>query len=692
MFLIICICVIINIIYGEYQCFSDDELGKLYYVNEPDREININDLNPIRLIQGFYGSQTAMQYVGYIYLKEKLGVNVKWYPLSDPNVLYKLYYNDTLYPSYPWFYFEWILDDKYDILFDIWDTIDSRVDAITNYYLPGYVLDGGFIDVWAIYGWFAPSYLYKEKPEYIMYKHMINNNKIRQDYINAYIYNSTTNWLNYTLYSGINNYSKYIFDTPTFNKPLVFGSWDTYGTSMESYRLAKNLFNNTWDFVTLQSEGMLSNLVRDLYKKKLPFIASIYSPHVDFATILNESTGEIMEFENVLIPRNPTNTKEDNCYTSGLCLAPLTPVRKIGNPNLKKRFPEMISFLRKFQLTSNDVNKIMGIQLELSSNPIEETLNFNDHDLWIYSACQFLKNPKNNKTISKYFVTINRYYCNGKISINPCIDYKNNTLELILFITFGVIGLLILIFIMYKMTLFCKDFQQKWAPNSNDTECDKLIKKEKRRIFVLILSYFMTFFIGIIDIITDIISLLSLLFLYKNIYSKLYKIIYLLFVIITLFIAGISNINLLLNIIKSYKEYISEINIQNKRASEMALMPSQNVDLSNFDELNKNKQKKVKTVEISNLNKQKIDLNKQLKIHLFILLIIFIQDIPFLILNTFGLYKYSKILFNQYLFLSMLLNSLSFGYKMRILKEFYAKTQTKNALNDSIRNLKNLHT
>ena len=59
---------------GEYSCWDESEQATMTFINNPNK--TLDHLPTIRLIQGYYPSQYAMQYAAYIYLKEKLGVNV----------------------------------------------------------------------------------------------------------------------------------------------------------------------------------------------------------------------------------------------------------------------------------------------------------------------------------------------------------------------------------------------------------------------------------------------------------------------------------------------------------------------------------------------------------------------------------------------------------------------------------------
>ena len=100
-----------------FNCWDESNQHKLTYQNNKDKLIE--GLPTIRLFQGFYGSQWAMQYTAYVYLTEQLGVNVSWYPSDDHYILLNESFNR---PDYPSFYFHWFIQDKADLLFELWHT------------------------------------------------------------------------------------------------------------------------------------------------------------------------------------------------------------------------------------------------------------------------------------------------------------------------------------------------------------------------------------------------------------------------------------------------------------------------------------------------------------------------------------------------------------------------------------------
>ena len=102
----------------------------------------------------------------------------------------------------------------------------------------------------------------------------------------------------------------------------------------------------------------------------------IYSPHLDFATkvtVLNDSNSTLMEFQRVAFSRNPSNSVTDKCYEDGECRQPITLVHKLGNPQLRTLFKEMIDFLENFEMSSTDLNQIIAEQIEIEQ--IAQTLS-----------------------------------------------------------------------------------------------------------------------------------------------------------------------------------------------------------------------------------------------------------------------------------------------------------------------------
>ncbi len=58
----------------KYYCWNPSDRVNLTFNNNPAKPMDY--LPKIRLIQGYYPSQFALQYLAFVYLREKMGVNV----------------------------------------------------------------------------------------------------------------------------------------------------------------------------------------------------------------------------------------------------------------------------------------------------------------------------------------------------------------------------------------------------------------------------------------------------------------------------------------------------------------------------------------------------------------------------------------------------------------------------------------
>ena len=90
---------------SDYNCWHESEQRNATYVNSSTL---ITNLPTIRLFEGYYPSQSAMQFAAYIYLQEKMGVNVEWYKPENPT------------DRYPHYFFQDIVNNSADLLFEMW--------------------------------------------------------------------------------------------------------------------------------------------------------------------------------------------------------------------------------------------------------------------------------------------------------------------------------------------------------------------------------------------------------------------------------------------------------------------------------------------------------------------------------------------------------------------------------------------
>eukprot|EP01084_Bolivina_argentea_P039398 72802_1 len=292
-----------------FYCWPESDRKVQTFIN--NNNTKLDHLPTIRFIQGYWDSQSALQYIGYLYLKEKMGLKVEFYPTIESGLT-----NDDLLTSpeytYPDFYWQTIVDDKYDVLLENWP---NNIPRIQEYFDRGDVIYGGLNDLYGEIGDYVPDYVYDELSEALLPQQLKHNNILRQQFIDAYTINSNKDWvkeLNDTLYSNPQLLSLYLnksFPLPNYNTPIIWGSSLTWIMSTYTNELTKRfqLYNDTpgidWIFCPLFSENRLSEFIVDLYENKQPFIINHYSPHSDFATI-SKRTGKLMRFEQVDFKRN----------------------------------------------------------------------------------------------------------------------------------------------------------------------------------------------------------------------------------------------------------------------------------------------------------------------------------------------------------------------------------------------------
>eukprot|EP01083_Nonionella_stella_P181288 648872_1 len=428
--------VLISLISAQPYCWDESERFVLQFTNNANK--NITHLPTVRLIQGYYPSQFAMQYAAYVYLREKMGVDVTFFPSNDANSLFDRYDGYTEWcddinanqstcsplAPYPQFYFEEIKNDEYDLLFEIWDIMlrDGKgFDYIDN----DLVTHGGISGVYGEGGWFVPKYVYDEHPEWILPHQLKHNESLRQIFIDAYTAQSEHDyidrwWRGWGSGSNLDQYSKLGFGTPNYSKPVVFGSYEGYAISKYSAQLVDNLLGGIdWTFAAFGSEGNLTAFVIDLYSKGLPFIANLYSPHRDFATTLANAT-EYMQFERIALPRNPNNDVDDVCYEEGRCSFPLSPLLKIANPKLLSQFHELSTFVLDFQMSTNDVNDVIAYYTETSAS-------LTAHERWVNATCKWLKESES--TTNGWHQDIVRFDCIFEDDANCGFNYYYATLD-----------------------------------------------------------------------------------------------------------------------------------------------------------------------------------------------------------------------------------------------------------------------
>eukprot|EP01084_Bolivina_argentea_P067132 122334_1 len=378
---------------ADFHCWPQSERTILTFVNSNK---SMEQFPTIRFIQGYYDSQWALQYIGYLYVKEKMGLNVEFFPkLSSGLTL------DNLSP-YPNFYWNEIANNNYDILLEQSPHLSGMLRSYGRDDSAS-VIHGGFNDIYSEMGQFVPDYVYNELIEGTIPKELKYNTLLRQQFIDAYTKNSYSgrDWVKYlndTLYANNETLAKYLnnsYALPTYDKPIIWGSSMAYIMSKYTQNITEyfHIYNDStpgldWIFCALLSESVLSEFIIDMYENKQPFIANIYYPHPDFATISNR-TGKFMRFEHIFIHRNNANSRKAECYAKYQCKEPSLPSFKLGNPLLAQQLPEMLAFLYDFSLLADGLNDIIYHRKALDD--IYNDTEMSSHDKWLNASCHWLK-------------------------------------------------------------------------------------------------------------------------------------------------------------------------------------------------------------------------------------------------------------------------------------------------------------
>merc|ERR1719203_2402577 len=159
-----------------------------------------------------------------------------------------------------------------------------------------------------------------------------------------------------------------------------------------------------------------------------------------------------------------------------------TPLLKLGNPNLRESFPEMLNFLHSFKMTTSEVNFIIMEHIAAAG-----MTNLTEHEKWQYAACEWLKAVT--EPIDQNTGEIKRYLCPEGVSQFECVEQHESlsAMELIIFGLSGFVGFVLVIWIVYKVAKTCKEFQDGFVNTTGD-EKDRMLAKERRRIMISIIT------------------------------------------------------------------------------------------------------------------------------------------------------------------------------------------------------------
>jgi len=403
---------------SDFQCLDNPNV--IHYANALDgeeaAEVADHVLPSVRVMMCGYSSSCALNMVTYLFMKERLGMNVSFYPTDDYDAVWNgEFWQDWADPvAYPKYYFEWLYNDSMDLNMEFWPiqlNHPNGFDGRTDYVLAEANAEvypeiegqtridyGGFVGVYGEISIYIPKYWADAHPTHLVPSLYATDSDLREALINASAYGPTDY---VAMYSDRDS-----FDSPTYDKPIVWGSVDSYASTGYADGLLKNLGLNV-SFVTTGDEPSLMALVSDLYAQRKPFLANIYTIDDNFG-VIDAASGELQQFEKLAFPRNPDQSVSDPCFEAMECQNPVEPIMKAANPRLKEKYPEAHAFFTGFTMGTRQLNQIVSYYLTLKE---QQTAEQSHTEVWLQAACEWMKSDDAAATTSEWMVDVVRKDC-----------------------------------------------------------------------------------------------------------------------------------------------------------------------------------------------------------------------------------------------------------------------------------------
>jgi len=404
----------------EFQCL--DSTTKNYFANSPHAEIT--NLPQVRVMMCGYESQCALQFAAFLFMRERLGMNVTFYPTLDYDDIWSgAHWNWSAPLAYPRKYFEWLADDEGDLQFEIWQTQMMRTNGSghetfngeSEFILEGEVDFGGFVGAYGEESVWVPSYVLEGEPDFFIPTALRENDDYRAQLMAAAAGTYEGASADATDFVAKYNatWPSFAFDAPTYDVPTVWTSVPSYFGSEYSRDLVSTAPNHLdMNFVAIGSETGLAELVTELYAARQPLLAYIYTLDVNFGRV-DAETGELQQFEKLVYPRNPDQSANDPCFEDKKCQFAVAPIMKLANPLLRERFPEAYDFFNLFQMTTSQVNLLVSKYLAIQDDASGTYEDMSSTEKWLHAACDWMKDDKSTSTwaTGAWEVPITRYDC-----------------------------------------------------------------------------------------------------------------------------------------------------------------------------------------------------------------------------------------------------------------------------------------
>eukprot|EP01084_Bolivina_argentea_P192467 330402_1 len=319
----------------------------------------------------------------YIFIKEKLGVNVTFYPTTDYDDIWNNVHwmDDNNVFQYPRNYFEWISNDAIDLNFELWP---SQVTEYESQYVSTGLVDIDYNGASAELSVFIPKYVYDLYPSITIPFNIQTNSTYRELIING----SALGAMDYIYLYSQNNTD---FDSPNYQIPTVWCSYDQYANNQYGYNLVKNSGMNV-SFTSIGSELLLRELIQDLYSQRLTFLFNSYSMDDNFGTF-DSVTGELMEFVKLSFPTSPHQNTNDSCVIAAECEYPKAKNLKALNPALSMKSRLIYSFAEAFSMNETQINLLVAHYWNTSATNLPSST-----ERWLTAACAWFNDENSFST------------------------------------------------------------------------------------------------------------------------------------------------------------------------------------------------------------------------------------------------------------------------------------------------------
>jgi len=346
------------------------------------------DLPTVTTLIGGWQSATVSMYITKILLEEKMGVEVALWPTASED--YTAWYTDYD-DRYPVTQYEWLNNRDIDYIIECWELSKTNEEVKELFALQNIKELCNLGTLGQMY-LFVPYYTIKEHVTLGWYESLH-----KEDFIDIFLndslmifdkYKSVPKFFSrfYRWTEGDENRFdvEYANGTTVQTRPFIFGFKPVFQMSKDLWdRMHVLGLNNTWDLWFVESELVLTKLMKEMFAAKMNVITHLYSP-----------TNELGEFDWEKL--NFPFPQETTCYEDKTCEEKLDILFTTANVQAMEEFPEVLTFLSRVRLSNIDINHLIASSNEYNYSTVYD------------SVCKWLR--ENPEDWSHWIVDIQREF------------------------------------------------------------------------------------------------------------------------------------------------------------------------------------------------------------------------------------------------------------------------------------------